>query len=574
MKLYIPPVFQRVITSTKDILVFWGSRGGAKSESIARCIIALCLTRKGFRAFCARQTQDNKDTTLILIFQDIINQTQGLKDKCKIFKDKIEFNNGSIIFFVGLNERTMDKAKGIKADLYWFDEAHALDRITYRTLVPSVREKNSKVIISFNPRYEFDFVVTEFLNDPAPNVEVIQVDYRSNPFFSEKLERLREADKAKLPHAEYMWIWENGFQPMLENAIFDEDALKRFGGDYEFARSYFRRIVIGIDPATTSKDYNNESGIAVVGLTIEGEVLLIEDASGHLKPNDLAKRVSELYNRYACDGVVVEVNQGGDFIKSTILGYDSSLRVIEVRAKQDKIKRMLPIANEVYLGRVKGIRQQSEKVLEQFMKFTTNGYLGAKGESPDRAEAFAWACFELLGISEYGTKGGVFKPEMLVCDIGGIHRYNVAYFFSWGRETALFLAHRYTFGTNDIFNFVDCRRFENTNIEAIEDIDLSDYVVAVNDNPVVASVVKHLNPKGKIYTIKAPKEEVNQQSDKVVSLIQNRVNLRDCKPSVYNGVENNILQNDLLCYYSTQNENEVSVTVRGFCALILSEFRG
>lgn len=571
MKLYIPPIFQRVITSTKDILCFWGSRGGAKSESIARCIIALCLTKKGFRAFCARQTQDNKDTTLILIFQDIINNTQGLKEKCKIFKDKIEFSNGSIIFFVGLNERTMDKAKGIKANIYWFDEAHALDRVTYRTLVPSVREKDSKVIISFNPRYEFDFVVSEFLKNPAPNVEVIQVDYSTNPFFSEKLERQRVADKTTLPYAEYKWIWENGFQPMLENAIFDETALKGFVVEYDYSHSYFTRTIIGIDPATTSKDYNNESGVVVVGLNRDGEAVLIEDASGHLKPSDLAKRVSELYRKYLCDAVVVEVNQGGDYLKHTLLGADSTLRVIEVRAKQDKIKRMLPIANEVYLGRVKGIRQQSEKVLEQFMKFTTNGYLGAKGESPDRAEAFAWACFELLGINEYATQGTIFKKNLLSANIGGIiSNQNIGFVFFEGSDYGLVVFDLYDDGDYR-FMFKHALKGEIINLkEDIERANLTLYSLYANDVGIEEALAELDCDSIDLYDNPAlPLEEL---SLKTLPMLKSSVNVIECENYQFNGISRNWLLYDLL-NFDKENGETFSPIVRAFCSAIL-EIRG
>ena len=564
MKLYIPPQFQRVITSTKDILVYWGSRGGAKSESIARCIIALCLTQSGFRAFCARQTQDNKDTTLILMFQDIVAQTQGLKDKCKIFKDKIEFNNGSIIFFVGLNDKTMDKVKGIKANLYWFDEAHALDKITYRTLIPSVREQNSKVIISFNPRYEFDFVVSEFLKNPAPNVEVIQVDYRSNPFFSDKLERLRLADKAKLPYAEYMWIWENGFQPMLENAIFDDQSLKNFLVDYVYSRIFFTRIIIGIDPATTSKEYNNESGVVVAGLTKEKEAVLIEDASGHLKPNDLAKRVSELYKHYMCDAVVVETNQGGDYLKHTLLGYDSTLNVIEVRANQDKIKRMLPIANEVYLGRIKGMRDRSQKVLEQFSKFTTNGYLGAKGESPDRAEAFAWACYKLLGINEYSTQGMVFNRDLLDAEIvGALLRENVCFIYFDGNEYGAIILDIIGIGDNHIKckyalkgEVINLKRdLESIEINSVfaNDVGFDELLMELN----CTSINLYDNPT-------LPIEEL---ALKIIPMIKKSINVVECQNFEYFGVSRNWLLYDLL-NFSNEKKESFTPLVRCFCSLI------
>lgn len=554
-----------MITSPKDILVFWGSRGGAKSESIARCIIALCTTKKGFRAFCARQTQDNKETTLILLFQDIINSLEGLKTRCKILKDKIELSNGSVIFFVGLNERTMDKAKGIKADLYWFDEAHALDRVTYRTLIPSVREKGSKVIISFNPRFEFDFVVSEFLKDPAPNVEVIQVDYRSNPFFSEKLERLRQADKAKLPYAEYKWIWENGFQPMLENAIFDETALKECVVEYAYSHSYFTRTVIGIDPATTSKDYNNESGVVVVGLNREGEAVLIEDASGHLKPSDLAKRVSELYRKYLCDAVVVEVNQGGDYLKHTLLGADSTLRVIEVRAKQDKIKRMLPIANEIYLGRIKVLKTQSEKVLEQFVKFTTNGYLGSKGESPDRAEAFAWACFELLGINEYATQGTIFKRDLLCADIGGITIHsNLCFIYFEGSEYGVIVCN---INDDGDYRFIFKHALKGEVISLIEDLrDIPLSQVYANDVG-FEEVLREIKCRG-IELYDNPTLPIEELALKTIPLLKSSVNVLECQNFSFNGINRNWLLFDLLNFDKT-NKETFSPIVKAFCECIL-----
>jgi phage terminase large subunit-like protein len=43
----------------------------------------------------------------------------------------------------------------------------------------------------------------------------------------------------------------------------------------------FRRIVVAIDPATSSEPESNETGIIVAGLGADGDGYVLDDASGH-----------------------------------------------------------------------------------------------------------------------------------------------------------------------------------------------------------------------------------------------------------------------------------------------------
>lgn len=570
INIIIPQIYLRIIETLCKIIVFFGGRGGGKTEGIARLFLCVAYQFEGITLFCARETQDEFCATLMLVFKSIVRndpQFQWLKEYCTFYRDRIEFYNGSTIFFIGLSEKTQDKIKGIKANFFWFDEAHALSKDTYELLVPSIREHNSKVVISFNTRYDYDFVSEEFLKNPAPNVEVIQVNAKDNPYLSQDLQNQMEADKVRLPYEEFLWKWEGGFKPESDTALFDLDVLRNeFYLKIDFKREDYTRIVIGIDPATTSKDYSNLSGLIVAGLNNAGEAVLIEDQSGLLKPNDLAKRCSELFHKYEAEAVVVEVNQGGDYIKSTLLGYDSSLRVIEVRAKQDKVKRMLPIANELYLGRIKAL---SEKVgldiATQFRKFTNNGYLGAKGESPDRAEAFAWAVFELLGINEYATQGTIFKRDLLGADIGGITiNSNLCFIYFEGSEYGAIVCDINDDGDYRLIFKHSLKGEVISLIEDLRDIPLSQ--VYANDVG-FEEVLREIECRGiELYDNSTlPIEEL---ALKTIPLLKSSVNVLECQNFSFNGINRNWLLFDLLNFDKT-NKETFSPIVKAFCECML-----
>lgn len=571
INIIIPLIYLRIIETLCKIIVFFGGRGGGKTEGISRLFLCVAYQFGGITIFCARETQDEFCTTLMLVFKDIVRndtQFQWMRDHCTFYKDRIEFHNGSVIYFMGLSEKTQDKVKGIKANFFWFDEAHDLGKDTYELLIPSIREHNSKVVISFNTRYDYDFVSEEFLKNPAPNVEVIQVNAKDNPYLSEDLKNQMEVDKVRLPYEEYLWKWEGGFKPQSDTALFDLNTLKNsFYLKREFCLEDFTRIVVGIDPATTSKDYSNQSGLVVAGLNLEGEAVLIEDCSGLLKPNELAKKCSDLYHKYNADAVVVEVNQGGDYIKNTILGYDNSLRVLEVRAKQDKVKRMLPIANEVYLGKIKAINEKvGLGIATQFRKFTNNGYLGAKGESPDRAEAFAWACFELLGITEYGTLNTIFKPSLLKNEPRGLmQNYNACYLFVDYMRFGLLILDTYDYLGKSHIDIKQAIEGEIENLqEVLNTIEPSLIMINKTRMSIFLSIEVSTN------NVMSYKDDLNNE-DLILNasfLINNNINVLKCTgEKEYK--ENLIL--DRLSKYEKGKEPEA--LVKSFCYAVLQELK-
>lgn len=152
------------------------------------------------------------------------------------------------------------------------------------------------------------------------------------------------------------------------------------------------RIVVAVDHAVTNTEDSNEHGIVVAGIKGDSGFVL-EDGSREGTPLQWARRAIALHDKFAADGIVVEVNQGGDLVAHTLRSVRESLNIIEVRATRGKHVRAEPIAALYEQGRVHHVGSFSE--LETQMTQMTNA--GFEGEgSPDRCDALVWALTELF----------------------------------------------------------------------------------------------------------------------------------------------------------------------------------
>ena len=154
-----------------------------------------------------------------------------------------------------------------------------------------------------------------------------------------------------------------------------------------------RRIVVSVDPAVTNTEASDEHGIIVAGLTDDQRGIVLEDASISGSPMEWARRAVSLYRSWQADGIVAEVNQGGDMVAHTIRTIDPTVKIIEVRASRGKHVRAEPIAALYEQGKIAHVG--SFAVLEnQMTQMTTSGYDG--DGSPDRVDALVWAMSTLF----------------------------------------------------------------------------------------------------------------------------------------------------------------------------------
>lgn len=153
------------------------------------------------------------------------------------------------------------------------------------------------------------------------------------------------------------------------------------------------RIVVAVDPAVTNTEDSDEHGIIVAGLTDDRRGAVLEDGSLRGTPRDWARRAVSLYRKHAADGIVVEVNQGGDMVAHTLRAEDPNVNIIEVRASRGKHVRAEPVSSLYEQGRAFHVGLFPELEL-QMTQMTTEGYRGEG--SPDRVDALVWAMSALF----------------------------------------------------------------------------------------------------------------------------------------------------------------------------------
>jgi phage terminase large subunit len=203
-------------------LIIKGGRGSAKSHSVARMFVNIAK-KYPIRLLCTRETQKSIEESVYQLLSDVISEL-GYEDFFLQKKTSIDGENGSSFLFAGLRQQDVAKLKSTERILLcWCEESHVLSEKSLDVLTPTIREKNSVIVYTYNPELEDDPVHARFALDPQPDVCVVDLNWRDNPWFPEVLnkERLRtlKTDKTE-GKTKYNWIWEGQCLPAVEGAIF------------------------------------------------------------------------------------------------------------------------------------------------------------------------------------------------------------------------------------------------------------------------------------------------------------------------------------------------------------------
>jgi predicted phage terminase large subunit-like protein len=173
----------------------------------------------------------------------------------------------------------------------------------------------------------------------------------------------------------------------VEGALFNsgliEDARVREAPELE-------RIVVAVDPAVTSTETSDETGIIVAGRDKDNHFYILQDASQVTSPDVWVKKAIELYNRYECDRIVAEVNNGGDLIERLLRTQDSTVPYTSVRATRGKQIRAEPISALYEQNRIHHVGYFKD-LEEQMCQFTGNNVKS----HDDRVDALVWAITSL-----------------------------------------------------------------------------------------------------------------------------------------------------------------------------------
>lgn len=205
----------------------------------------------------------------------------------------------------------------------------------------------------------------------------------------------------------------------LWNMMTIENSRFRLDDHAELDLDLFDKIVVAVDPAVTNTEGSDETGIVVVGRTPfcpcgaytedHPHAVILEDASLKGSVHDWTAKVIEMAEKYACEEIVAEVNQGGDMVETVLQGASArrqlsqGVRYHGVRASRAKRTRAEPAGMLYEKGRVHHWGHFGR--LEDQMC----GWTGQRGEkSPDRVDALVWGLSALMlpnGRKRGGLRG-------------------------------------------------------------------------------------------------------------------------------------------------------------------------
>lgn len=388
------------LTACKEFLLVGGSRSG-KSFIIVRSILLIALKYPGSRHLIARFRFNAVKNS---IWADTLKKVlkicfPGLVVKWNNVDYFIELPNGSQIWLAGLDdkERT-EKILGMEFLTIFLNEASQISYDAYSTIKTRLAQlidgARNILFVDCNPPSKKHWLYKVFIlhTDPEQNLPLAPERYgalKMNPIDNldnispEYMEILASMPKRKRDR-----FMDGDFADDSEGALWTDDIINSLRVNL---KPTFKRVVVAIDPAVTSKDTSDETGIVVAGVGFDDHFYVLEDVSGIYTPDGWAKQSVAAYHRWGADRIIGEVNNGGDLIEAVLRQVDKSIPYKSVHATRDKLTRAEPIAALYEQGKAHHVGQLLELELEM------TGWEAKKGEkSPNRIDAMVWAGTELV----------------------------------------------------------------------------------------------------------------------------------------------------------------------------------
>lgn len=185
------------------------------------------------------------------------------------------------------------------------------------------------------------------------------------------------------------------FRDSAPNALFRDDWMERWRLIDEELPDMLR-IVVAVDPSGADDDDNfdnDEIGIVVCGLGIDGNGYVLEDLTCKAGPSTWGKVATNAFDRWQADCVVAEVNYGGAMVGQVIRTARPRTPFRPVTASRGKVIRAEPVSALVESGKVR-MAGYFRELEDELCAFTTHGYTGEN--SPNRADAMVWGMSSLF----------------------------------------------------------------------------------------------------------------------------------------------------------------------------------
>lgn len=220
----IPPKLIPVFTGQADVRGSYGGRGSGKTRTFAKmtAIRAYMWDMEGREGIIlgGRQYMNSLDDSSLEEIKAAIRSEPWLEPHFEIGEKFVRTASGRIQYrFAGL-DRSIESIKSkSRILLCWVDEAEPVTDEAWQILIPTLREEDSELWVTWNPKGKKAAVESRFRKSNDPLIKCIEMNWRDNPWFPAKLERDRLRDLNERPD-QYDHIWEGGYATVTVGAYY------------------------------------------------------------------------------------------------------------------------------------------------------------------------------------------------------------------------------------------------------------------------------------------------------------------------------------------------------------------
>lgn len=399
----------------KHSMLFGGSRSG-KTFLLIRNIVFRSLKAAHSRHVVFRFRFNALKSSVVL---DTFPKVMRLAFPQVPFKlDKQDwfatFPNGSELWFGGLDEKERsEKILGMEFATIYLNECSQIPfgsiNLAITRLAQSVEQEVGGRVKPLRPRVYYDenppskahWSYKQFIlkQDPETGEPLRKPDdyawFKINPSDNEENIAADYLDTLQGMSARMRKRFLDGeFADATPGALFADEWIDKWRTEGE--RPEMVRVVVAVDPSGSDdadNADNDEIGIVVAGLGIDGNAYVLEDCTVKAGPATWGNMATTAFDRHKADAIVGEVNYGGAMVRHVIQTARARTPFRQVHATRGKAVRAEPFSALYEQGKVRhaGRFPQLE---EELTSFTTHGYVGS--DSPNRADALIWALTDLF----------------------------------------------------------------------------------------------------------------------------------------------------------------------------------
>ncbi len=223
-RIELPPKLIPVFTGEADVRGAFGGRGSGKTRSFAkmaaaRAVMWAAAGEEGI-ILCGRQFMNSLDESSMAEVKAAIGSEDWLAERFDVGEKYIRTRDRRIEFkFSGLERNVASVKSKARIRLCWVDEAEPVSESAWEVLIPTLREADSELWVTWNPARKSSATHKRFRATTDPRYKVVELNWRDNPRFPAILERQRLRDLELRPDS-YRHIWEGDFATAATGAYY------------------------------------------------------------------------------------------------------------------------------------------------------------------------------------------------------------------------------------------------------------------------------------------------------------------------------------------------------------------